>query len=242
MSEDQPIYAIHILGNPGVGKTFICNQLLGENYFLHKFSPVSVTKESETKVVQLDGHFITVVNIPGIIDNNPQRIQHNKAEIEKGFKLNSFSIVVYVFGNEGGRIRDEDFVAFQALQKAFKFDQKSVGFIINNLDPKRDLEYDGQATLLIKETLNLNEKPNIGFLNKITDLQNDQLHQDFQSELMRVISLCIPKHQEKKEELILIKEELIDLKNQFKKKQDELSKLHREDENKRREIENLNQQ
>src|SRR5689334_8190203 len=114
-------YGLIIVGNSGVGKSFLANTILGEEFFEHKLDPSAVTTSTEFKSVALqDGSELAIFNIPGLIENKQEAIERNKVEIDKAFVARPVSIILYVFGNSGGRIRDEDVIAFQALDSAYQ--------------------------------------------------------------------------------------------------------------------------
>ena len=105
-----------IVGNSGVGKSFLANTVLQKDKFEHQFKPTAVTTATESETITLkDGIKLVVFNIPGLIENNQDAIERNKQEIDKAFVTCPNSIILYVFGNKGGRMPDEDVVAFQAL-------------------------------------------------------------------------------------------------------------------------------
>ncbi len=57
-----------ILGNSGVGKSFLANILLGHEAFKHEFSAQSVTHRTEFEEITLDDHDYAIFNIPGLIE------------------------------------------------------------------------------------------------------------------------------------------------------------------------------
>jgi ABC-type glutathione transport system ATPase component len=61
-------YGLIILGNSGVGKSFLCNVLLGYEAFKHEFSARSVTHKTEFKEVTLNDDVYAIFNIPGLIE------------------------------------------------------------------------------------------------------------------------------------------------------------------------------
>jgi len=134
--------------------------------FVHKFSPNSVTSVTEFQTLEFEDTSIAVFNIPGLIESNQAAIDRNKIQIHKAFELRPVSIILYVFGNQGGRIREEDLIAFQAIDQAYKIDREALCFIVNDLDKDRPDEYDGETTLTLMSHLQLQEVPKNCFLSQ----------------------------------------------------------------------------
>ena len=76
-------------------------------------------------------HHLAVFNIPGLIEADQAAIDRNKNEIYKAFQQRPNSVVAFVFtGGSGGRILDEDVIAFKAINDAYHFDSDSLLLII----------------------------------------------------------------------------------------------------------------
>jgi len=73
----------------------------------------------------------------------------------KPFNYALYQLYVMFFGASGGRLRDEDVVAFQALDAAYKLDRKALCFVINDLPLDREPNYEGEATLRLQQLLSL---------------------------------------------------------------------------------------
>ena len=125
-SNDVDKYGLIILGNAGVGNSFLGNILLGREAFAHEFSAGSVTHTTEYHEIEIGDFTLAIFNIPGLIEADQNRIDLNKKEIDKAFLSRPNSIVLYVFGNQRGRLRDEDIIAFNAINAAYLFREESL--------------------------------------------------------------------------------------------------------------------
>ena len=144
-----------ILGNSGVGKSFLANVLLGQEAFVHIVAPRAVTTQTEFKEINLGNETYAIFNVPGLIEADQQRIEMNKSEIDKAFRERPTSLILYVFGSQGGRIRDEDVVAFNALNKAYPFDPKSLMLVVNGLPKDRPKNYEGEVVVLLEQLIKM---------------------------------------------------------------------------------------
>jgi len=151
--DDDEQCGLIILGNSGVGKSFLANVLVGQEVFTHKFSSRSVTHNTEFKDVKLGELPLTIFNIPGLIEADQERINLNKQEIDKAFALRPTSIVMFVFGQQGGRICDEDVVAFNAINAAYPFQFGSLVLVVNGLPKDRPANYEGRTFRVLQKLL-----------------------------------------------------------------------------------------
>jgi len=223
MSNTQEVGLI-IVGNSGVGKSFLANILLQKEQFRHELSPTAVTKETELETVNLQGANgnairAAIFNIPGLIDNDQEAIEKNKREIDKAFQLRPVSIIVYVFGVVGGRIRDEDIVAFKALDVAYKINRDSLCFVVNDLPPpgpERSTDYEGQTVALLKALLKI-DNPRVAFCDRLVPKTDPAGRARILANLCEVIVKCVPKHHKKEKEIMLRADEILKLKKRNKK-------------------------
>lgn len=141
-----------IVGNSGVGKSFLANIILDKHHFKHDFSARSVTHRTESVTCLLRHKHFRIYNIPGLIEGDEERINLNKREISRAFEEQKENpvIIIYVFGHQNGRIRNEDIVSFRAIHNAYRFNTDSLITVINGLPPNRPTTYDEdtQATLI----------------------------------------------------------------------------------------------
>lgn len=146
-------HGIIILGNAGAGKSHICNMLIGHIRFEAEFQPEAVTTVTEHHRITLGSKSFKIYNIPGLIDVNQENIDRNKREIMKAFEQSPTSIVLFVWTQIGGRVQNDDVIAFNALNNAYKFPTGSLLFIVNNIPPKRPHDYEGKFITILSNML-----------------------------------------------------------------------------------------
>ena len=160
---------IIILGNSGVGKSFLANILVGHEAFAHRFSAQSVTHETASVRAIINDLPFKVFNVPGLIEAEQERIDLNKIEIDKAFRERPDSVVIFVFGHQNGRIRDEDVVAFSAITAAYPFRPESLMIVVNGLLLDRPHTYEGTLLVLLQCLLkdNISLDSNFCFLDHV---------------------------------------------------------------------------
>jgi hypothetical protein len=167
----QVKHGLVLLGNSGVGKSFIGNVILGRDVFEHECNSSSVTHETEFEDYTVGNASYAVFNIPGLIEADQEAVDRNKAEIYKAFQQRPSSVVAFVFtGGSGGRIRDEDVIAFEAINAAYNFHAESLLLIVNDLPLNRSPTYEGKTAMKLEGLLNI---PNVRicFLDRIANTQ-----------------------------------------------------------------------
>jgi len=216
-------FGLIILGNSGVGKSFLANTLLNKEAFAHKAAPTAVTTVTEYEELHtVDGNTTFLIfNIPGLIEAKQEQIDKNKEEIYKAFNECTNAVVIYVFGNQNGRIRKEDIVAFEALNKAYPFSQKSLLMVINNMPEDRDADYEGKTITFLREMIIMQEPlKNFCFLEQIRK-KNKQEAEQLRETLMQAVLETEPKVHEKKENILIEKDKIDGLMKEIEEKQKE---------------------
>jgi hypothetical protein len=94
---------------------------------------------------------------------------------------------MFVFGKTGGRICDEDIMAFNDINAAYPFQPESLVLVVNGLPKKRPSNYEGTTLVLLQKLLkgfDLNNR-NLCSLEHIN--QNDlNEHQHLKEQLLQV--------------------------------------------------------
>jgi GTP-binding protein EngB required for normal cell division len=140
-----------LLGNTGVGKSFLGNILSGREAFKHECNPSSVTYHAQFQTATIGQVLYTLVDLPGLLEADQSAVERNKQEIYTTFQQCPNSIVVFVLnGGSGGRIRDEDITAFEALHRAFTFQSSSLVLIMNDLPRQRSANYETDTRMKLQ--------------------------------------------------------------------------------------------
>jgi uncharacterized coiled-coil protein SlyX len=147
------VISLVTVGNPGVGKSFLCNVILQHEAFRHSFQASACTTDADSRTATLTGpggrtYRVVVHNVPGLIEHDAARLALNKKYIAEAFAQPGQHIVLYVFGaGRGGRLEAGDFAAYEALNAAYGFDAASVVFVFNMMPvrPDRTSAYDDEV-------------------------------------------------------------------------------------------------
>jgi GTPase SAR1 family protein len=145
---------IIVLGNSGVGKSFICNLLIDEQIFDSEFRPEACTTLSSHHSFNRNRSNYTIWNVPGLIEVDQKSIDGNKEEINRAFLENSYAYVIFVWTEKSGRLQYDDIIAFNALNEAYRFPAQSVMFVFNNIPSDRNPEYDERLKFTLSKMLN----------------------------------------------------------------------------------------
>lgn len=215
-----------ILGNSGVGKSFICNLLLGEEVFKHQYKPTACTLETELIEVEIKDRKLTIFNIPGLIENQQDRIELNKKEIQKAFQTCPNSIICFVCGGGiGGRVLDSDVIAFNALHESYQFSVASLMFIVNQIKKNRDTDYDATAATVLQELCKVKvPATQIVFLHTLND-ESPKFEEDKMQHkqlIINVLATLLPKVHVKTQEISLTADKIQQLKQEHLEAMDRL--------------------
>lgn len=150
--EPQRTTKVLLLGNSGVGKSFLLNVLLQEDEFESKYSGTAVTRATEVGVLQPttdESSAYLLYNIPGLLDPSERVTAENSRQIESAFRDrgNLPVVTLFVLTVEGGRPRADDLEAWRAIVR-FAPDIETetvVAFVVNKMDSD-DFENGAQRT------------------------------------------------------------------------------------------------
>jgi len=212
-------YGLIILGNAGVGKSFLANCLLGNNHFQHDFSATAVTIKTEFAEVIIQGDTYAIFNIPGLIEADQERIDLNKKEIEKAFKERPNCIIVYVFGHQNGRVRNEDVVAFNALYDSYEFKEGSFVIVFNGIPTRRPKDYEGKTMVLLKRLIKVDFSENeLCFLDHINS-ESAQERESLRDHFLVVLHHHTAKNHVKVRDIHVLAPEIEILKKELEQRQ-----------------------
>ncbi|CAF1265952.1 unnamed protein product [Didymodactylos carnosus] len=195
---------IIILGNSGAGKSFLGNVILNREAFEHEYQMQATTVKTEYQECILNQKTYAVYNIPGLIELDQERIDINIQEIDKAFQQHPYAVVMYVFGTTNGKIRNEDIVAFHAINSAYPLSEKSLIIIVNSLSPNRKADYESQTTSLLTQHF----KMNLPYICYVNEISHENEKQPLRQQLIQTITTAMPKTHEKQHEIELVAAQL----------------------------------
>ncbi|CAF1449523.1 unnamed protein product [Adineta ricciae] len=213
-------FGLIILGNSGVGKSFLANILLGREAFEHEFRGGSVTHRTEYEEITIDDNVYAIFNIPGLIEADQARVNINKREIDYAFQQRPNSLIIYVFGHQHGRIRNEDVVAFNSINKAYPLNPESLLLVVNALPADRPPNYEGEVILMIRDIIGrqLSER-RMCFLNHI-NRGNREERVALRNQFLGAIFELSPRVHRKEDDIRLQADEVAMLKQQIQTMKD----------------------
>ncbi|CAF1376714.1 unnamed protein product, partial [Rotaria sordida] len=192
----------------------------------------SVTHRTEFQEITFDDHHYAIFNIPGLIEADQTRVDINKREIDQAFTQRPNSLIIYVFGQQNGRIRDEDVVAFNAINAAYPLNIESLLLVVNGLPATRPKNYEGEVMLMLQDIIQVPiAAERVCFLNHI-DRENSNERQALRKQLLSFIVELSPTEHVKAHDIRLKVEEVAMLKKQIEEmaKEFNANKVHFEDE------------
>ncbi|CAF1281563.1 unnamed protein product [Rotaria magnacalcarata] len=161
-----------------------------------------------------------IYNIPGLVEINQEQIDRNKKEIMKAFKECPTSIVIFVWAQIGGRAQDDDVIAFNALNDAYKFPVESLMFIVNNIPPNRPQQYEGKFLAVLNDTIKSFDVTTVDtiFIDAVDPTNSAQM-QNTRAKLMKYIAVHPAHKQNKQHDIVLQLDELKQMRNILKQQQ-----------------------
>ena len=143
------------------------------------------------------------------------RVDINKREIDQAFTRRPNSLIIYVFGQQNGRIRDEDVVAFNAINKAYPLNIESLLLVVNGLPASRPENYEGEVMLMLQDIIQVPvAAERVCFLNHI-DRENLKERQALRKQLLSAIVELSPTEHIKAQSIHLRVDEVTMLKQQI---------------------------
>ena len=143
------------------------------------------------------------------------RVDINKREIDHAFSQRPNSLIIYVFGQQNGRIRDEDAVAFNAINKAYPLNIDSLLIVVNGLPTVRPKNYEGEVMLMLQDIIQLQvAAERVCFLNHIKR-ENSEERQALRKQLLNAIVELSPTEHVKAQDIHLKVDEVSMLKKQI---------------------------
>ena len=115
-------------GNPGVGKSYILNALIGEVKFKSGKALTSVTDAVQE---HKKGNVI-YVDVPGLLE--PVHLERNKKGVKDALTKDSNYLVLFVMTLQAGRVQYQDVEALKVLNAAYAFESKQLLLIFNKTD------------------------------------------------------------------------------------------------------------
>ncbi|CAF1406109.1 unnamed protein product [Adineta steineri] len=206
-----------ILGTSGAGKRFLGNVILGREAFKHQYRSNTVTAKTEYQESSFNGQTYAIYNIPDLIENDQERIELNKREIDISFRQHPNAVVFYVFSTNHGRIKNEDVVAFNAINTAYPLSKKSLIAAVNGVDPNRSSDYDAETTTVLSSLLKMHV-PHICFVNQISQPSD---REPVRRQLIQTITSAMRKSHNKVPEVNSQSDEILKLKKQIEQDRQE---------------------
>lgn len=133
---DKDAVKVLLLGNTGVGKSFLCNLLLGKQAFESAFSATSVTDHNGFELFVHEGTPYLLYDVPGLLEADEENIARNKEAIQDAIadRPAASTVVLFVFGHQNGRLNADDLVAYKAVTDYLEtLDDVSHAVVVNSI-------------------------------------------------------------------------------------------------------------
>ena len=138
VSEDGVDEVVLLCGNPGVGKSTLCNSIFGQAVFRSGFSTGSGMTTHAQKHIH-EG--IMYMDTPGLDDSTMR--EKAAVEIEKALKQNKGYKIVFVIKPNAGRIQGTDMVTINAVCDAILKTSFEYGLVFNQVPQKSIKKIEG---------------------------------------------------------------------------------------------------
>ncbi len=149
-------------------------------------------------------------------------IEHNKKEIHKAFAMCEVCIICFVFSTTGGRLTNDDIIAFNAVSKAYNFNVDSLVLAVNCLKPTRPSDYDAKMAIEMQKLLTPKvPETQMCFLDEI-DITNADARNRIGSQLWETILSRTAQKHEITQEILLTQDILEKEREKTKKAQAEM--------------------
>lgn len=150
-------------GNPGAGKSTLCNSIFGKALFESGPSTGSGLTTVKKGLIH-EGRLY--IDTPGLNDMDPEKNKKYAKEIEKALKSNANYKIVFVAKLDSGRVRMTDFVTIQIVCNAIDVDPLEYGIIFNQISNKIIKKYgptkeelEEKVLSAIKKSKKIEKKP-----------------------------------------------------------------------------------
>lgn len=124
---------VFIIGNPGVGKSAICNSL-GAQFKSGISVGYGLTTQLQTWEVVLNKKKYTVVDAPGLYDADDKITCRNADEIREGLCKGADYKIVFAITLQGGSVLAQDINMMKSITRAIKATKDQIAIIINKVD------------------------------------------------------------------------------------------------------------
>ena len=131
----MPTVAMYVLvaGNPGVGKSAICNSM-GANFRSGVSVGYGMTAKAQQHEVVVGRDVCTLIDTPGLYDADLETTRRNAEEITSGLCKGREYVVVFLITLRSGRVMEQDVETMRAVTESAKLSEEQVAIIVNKVD------------------------------------------------------------------------------------------------------------